>query len=358
MNLFRGFVVIFAVRVCEEEGKYVMAMNTPFKWISLTFAFILFVSSFCLSVALGQTSIPLNVTIDAFLHYDESNTEHIIVTTSRLSRAVIATVVGASLSVAGALMQALTRNPLAAPDIFGINAGAVFFIVFSAAFLSVQSLMHYMWIAFLGAAVASALVYFLSSLGRDGLSPIKIVLAGAAISALFISFTQGLLVLNEQSIQSVLFWLAGSVSGRSMDMLLPILPFMFSAMLLALFLGKSINLLQSGEDVAKGLGQRVIVVKLLIGMVVIFLAGGSVAVAGSIGFIGLIVPHMVRGIVGYDYRWVIPFSMLCGASLLLLADVAARFVIMPQEMPIGVMTALIGTPFFIYIARRGLSKNG
>ncbi|OKL36933.1 FecCD family ABC transporter permease [Domibacillus mangrovi] len=317
----------------------------------------LFVVSFMLSIALGQTTIPLQTTFDALFNYDESNTEHIIITTSRTTRAIIASVIGANLAIAGALMQALTKNPLAAPDIFGINAGALFFIVFSATFFSINSLVSYMWIAFLGAAVAGVLVFFLGSVGRDGLTPIKIVLAGSAITALFVSFTQGLLVIDEQAIQSILFWLAGSVAGRSMDMLLPVLPFMLGASFLTFFLGRPINILMSGDDVAKGLGQRTVFVKVMIGVIVVLLAGGSVAVAGSIGFIGLIVPHMVRGLVGPDYRWVIPFSALIGAILLLLADIAARFVIMPQEMPIGVMTAVIGAPFFVYIARRGLSKN-
>ncbi|OES44776.1 FecCD family ABC transporter permease [Domibacillus iocasae] len=318
---------------------------------------LLFAAAFLLSVALGQTPIPLQTTFDALFNYDETNTEHIIVTTSRMTRAIIASVIGANLAIAGALMQALTRNPLAAPDIFGINAGALFFIVFSATFFAVDSLTSYMWIAFLGAAVAGVLVFFLGSVGRDGLTPIKIVLAGAAISALFVSFTQGMLVIDEQAIQSILFWMAGSVAGRNMDMLLPVLPFMLGAGIVTLFLGRPINILMSGDDVAKGLGQRTILIKIITGLAVVFLAGGSVAVAGSIGFIGLIVPHIARGLVGPDYRWVIPFSALIGASLLLLADVAARFVIMPQEMPVGVMTALIGAPFFVYIARRGLSRH-
>lgn len=327
------------------------------KAVGLFICFLVFIFSFILSIVLGKTSIPLQTVVESFFYFDGSSTEHVVITTSRLTRAVIATVIGANLALSGALMQALTRNPLAAPDIFGINAGAIFFIVFSITFFSVDSLSTYMWIAFLGAGIAGALVYFLGSLGRDGLSPIKIVLSGAAITALFVSFTQGLLVIDEQKIQSILFWLAGSVAGRSMDMLLPVLPIMIGAGILTFFLGRPINILMSGEDVAKSLGQRTVVLKVMIGIAVIILAGGSVAVAGSIGFIGLIVPHMVRGVVGPDYRWIIPYSALVGASLLLLADVAARFVIMPQEMPIGIMTALMGTPLFIYIARRGLSKN-
>lgn len=331
--------------------------TAAWKFSGLIGCVLLFGTAFVLSVALGQTPIPFQTTLDAFFHYDGSNTEHVIVTTSRITRAIIAAVIGANLAIAGALMQALTRNPLAAPDLFGINAGALFFIVFAITFFSVDSLTSYMWIAFLGAAVASLLVFFLGSIGRDGLTPIKIVLAGAAISALFVSFTQGMLVIDEQAIQSILFWMAGSVAGRDLDMLLPVLPFMLGAGLVALFLGRPINILLSGDDIAKGLGQRTILIKVVIGLAVVFLAGGSVAVAGSIGFVGLIVPHIARGLTGPDYRWLIPFSALIGASLLLLADVAARFIVMPQEMPIGVMTALIGAPFFVHIARKGLSRN-
>ena len=331
--------------------------STSMKRSVLIICCVLLIVAFILSVALGQTSIPFQLVYDAFFNYDASNSEHVIIRTSRFTRAVVATVVGASLAIAGALMRALTRNPLAAPDILGVNAGALFFIVCAITFFSMDSLIHYMWVAFLGAGIAGVLVFFLGSLGRDGLTPIKIVLAGAAISALFISFTQGLLVIDEQGIQSVLFWLAGSVSGRNLDMLLPVLPFIVLGGSIAFFMGRPINILQSGDDIAKGLGQRTILTKVVMGIIVILLAGGSVAVAGSIGFIGLIVPHMAMGLVGTDYRWIIPFSAVIGSTLLLLADIAARFVIMPLEMPIGVMTAFIGAPFFIYIARRGLARN-
>ncbi|NQD52861.1 iron ABC transporter permease, partial [Bacillus altitudinis] len=195
---------------------------------------VLMLVFFMLSISLGQTSISLKATIHAFLQFDESDPNSVIVMTSRLSRALIATVVGSSLAISGALMQALTRNPLAAPDLLGINAGGLFFIVISIVFFSTESLTGYMWTAFLGAAIAGMLVFLLGSIGRDGLTPVKIVLAGAAISALFASFTQGLLIVNEQSIQSILFWMAGSVSGRSIDMLLPVLPYILGATVVAL----------------------------------------------------------------------------------------------------------------------------
>ncbi|MFZ3579224.1 FecCD family ABC transporter permease [Virgibacillus sp. DJP39] len=332
-------------------------LNTSLKIFGLAIGVLIFILSFMASVVFGQTPTSIGTAIEAFLHFDETSTEHIIITTTRISRAVIATVIGTALAIAGALMQALTRNPLASPSIFGVNAGALFFVVFSSVFLSMNSMVHYMWVAFLGAGIASLMVFFLGSMGRSGLTPIKIVLAGAAITALFSSFTQGLLVMNEQSLEGILFWLAGSVSGRTLDMLEPILPFMLGAGIVALFLGYPINILISGEEVAKGLGQRTVMLKIVMGIVIVVLAGGSVAVGGSIGFIGLIVPHIVRSLVGFDYRWIIPYCALFGASLLLLADVAARFIIMPEEMPIGVMTALMGVPFFIFIARRGFDKE-
>ncbi|MFD2670957.1 FecCD family ABC transporter permease [Marinicrinis sediminis] len=322
-------------------------------WLGMGFLFLAFWSS----MAFGQTTTSPATVLEAIFHYDDNSTEHIIMMTSRLSRAVIAVTIGASLAVAGALMQALTRNPIASPSIFGINAGALFFVVFATVFFSFHSLIQLMWFAFLGAAIAAVMVFTLGSLGRERLSPIKIILAGTALTALFSSFTQGLLVLNEQSLEGVLFWIGGSVSGRSIEMLQPIWPLMLGAGVLSFFLARSINILTSGEDIAKGLGQKVISVKIGMSISIVILAGGSVAVGGSIGFVGLIVPHIVRSMVGTDYRWILPYSAICGASLLLLADIGARFIIMPEEMPIGVMTAMIGAPFFIYLARRGVNQK-
>ncbi|WP_145146207.1 iron ABC transporter permease [Paenibacillus xylanexedens] len=318
--------------------------------------FILLLLACLASMILGRTHITFQMAWDALQIYDESSVEHVVLLTERLPRTIIAAVVGASLAVAGGLMQALTRNPLASPSVFGINAGAIFFIVIAIVVLSVSSLTTMMWFGFAGAAVAAAIVYALGSLGRDGLTPIKIVLAGTAISALFASFTQAILVLDGTGLQDVLFWLAGSVSGRTLDMLYPVLPYMTGAAIVSLFMGRAINLLLTGDDIAKGMGQNVLLVKVLMGIVTVLLAGGSVAVAGSIGLVGLIVPHIMRALVGNDYRWLVPYSIVGGAILLLSADVVARLVIMPQEVPLGVMTALIGGPFFVYIARKGVTK--
>ncbi|QKS72995.1 iron ABC transporter permease [Paenalkalicoccus suaedae] len=312
---------------------------------------------FLASLSIGQTTISFRSTIDALLNYDATNTEHIIVTTSRLTRSVIALLVGMNLAIAGVFIQALTRNPLAAPDLLGINSGAIFFIVFAITYLELTSLSSYMWFAFLGAAVAGVTVFFLGSIGRDGLTPIKVILAGVALSALFVSFTQGMLVMDEQSMQTVLFWISGSVAGRSMDMLLSVMPYLVGALVISLFMSRAMGVFATGDDVAKSLGQRVGLTKAIMGLLIIVLAGGSVAIVGSVGFIGLIVPHMAKKLVGPDYRWVIPYSALLGASVLLAADIVARTILAPQEVPIGVMTALIGGPFFLYLARKGVKST-
>ncbi|MCM3698798.1 iron ABC transporter permease [Paenibacillus macerans] len=326
------------------------------KILGLAALLVLLAAAGAASLIYGRTEITVSTAVEAFKHYDEESTPHIVLRTERLPRTVIAAVVGASLAVAGALMQALTRNPLASPSVFGINAGAIFFIVLANVLLSVSSLNAMMWFGFTGAAIAAAVVYALGSIGRDGLTPIKVVLAGTAISALFSSFTQAVLVLDGTGLQEVLFWLAGSVSGRTLEMLYPVLPYMAAGALAALFMGRAINLLLTGDDIAKGMGQNVVLVKTAMGVITVLLAGGAVAVAGSIGLVGLVVPHIMRTWVGNDYRWLIPYSLIGGAVLLLLADVAARLIILPEELPLGIMTALIGGPFFVYIARKGVTK--
>lgn len=252
-------------------------------------------------------------------------------------------------------MQTLTKNPLASPGIFGINAGAGFAVVAAVTLFSVNDLTAFNGLAFLGATVAAISVYGIGSFGREGLTPMKLTLAGAAIAAMFSSFTQGLLVVDEAALEQVLFWLAGSVQGRKLSTLMSVLPFIGVGWLGAVLIAGKMNILSMGEDVAKGLGLNTGLIKIAIGVIVILLAGGSVAVAGPIGFVGIVIPHIARSIIGIDHRWVIPLSGVLGAILLLAADIAARYILMPSEVPVGVMTAIIGTPFFIYIARRGFN---
>jgi iron complex transport system permease protein len=328
--------------------------NNFTRLIGLVFTIFLLLLLMCMSIVYGYTDTSWKTAIETFTNYNASN-EHIVIQSIRLPRALIAAAVGASLAIAGALMQTLTKNPLASPGIFGINAGAGFAVVIAVSLFSIVSIEAFTWLAFLGAGVAAVSVYFIGSIGREGLTPMKLTLAGAAMSAMFSSFTQGLLVMDEAALEQVLFWLAGSVSGRKLESLTSVVPYLAVGWLGALLLSTKMNVLAMGDDVAKGLGLNTGFVKIGVGIVVVLLAGGAVAVSGPIGFIGIVIPHITRSIVGIDHRWVIPFSALLGAILLLAADIGARYILMPQEIPVGVMTAIIGTPFFIYIARRGFN---
>ncbi|MCD5325061.1 MULTISPECIES: FecCD family ABC transporter permease [Pontibacillus] len=309
-----------------------------------------------LSLVLGYTDVTFQDAWRAFTTEEQSNTL-IVIRSLRLPRVLIAASVGASLALAGALLQALTRNPLASPQIFGVNAGASFFVVMAIAVFQSLPLGMMAWVSFIGAAVAATIVYAIGSIGKEGLTPVRLTLAGAAIAALFSSLTQGILVLNEKALDEVLFWLAGSVQGRSLEYLQQLLPYLLVGWVGTFFIGKHLNILTMGEDLAKGLGQKTAYIKLSAGILTVLLSGGAVAIAGPIGFIGIVVPHFARYIVGYDHRWILPYSAILGGILLLLADISARFIIMPEEVPVGVMTAIIGTPFFIYIARKGLKST-
>jgi iron complex transport system permease protein len=328
--------------------------QTGQRWVGLFIAIIILLLLMAASIVYGYTDTTWKMAIEALTNFDGSN-EHIVIQSVRIPRVFIAAAVGASLAISGVLMQTVTKNPLASPDIFGVNAGAGVAVVIAVTVFSVGSLQLFTWLSFFGAAVAAISVYAIGSVGREGLTPMKLTLAGAAMTALFASFTQGILVLNEAALEQVLFWLAGSVAGRSLDNLIAVLPYLFGGWIISFLIATKMNVLSMGEDVAKGLGLNTALLKITIGIVVILLSGGAVAVAGPIGFIGIVVPHLTRSIVGIDHRWVIPFSGLLGGVLLLAADIASRYILMPQEVPVGVMTAIIGTPFFIYIARKGFN---
>lgn len=330
--------------------------NNSQRMAGLIFVVLLFLYLIGASIVYGYTDTSWKMAWEAFQNNNGSN-EHLVIETVRLPRALIAAAVGSSLAIAGALMQTLTKNPLASPSIFGINAGAGFAVVIAVSIFQISHLQAFAWISFLGAAVAAISVYFIGSLGREGLTPMKLTLAGAAIAAMFSSFTQGFLVLSEVALEQVLFWLAGSIQGRKLEILVSVIPYLVVGWIGAFLLASKLNVLSMGEDVAKGLGIRTGLLKVGIGFIVILLAGGSVAVAGPVGFIGIVIPHITRSMVGIDHKWVIPYSAFLGAILLLLADILARYVIMPEEVPVGVMTAIIGTPFFIYIARRGFNAK-
>nr|WP_199314241.1 iron ABC transporter permease [Leptolyngbya sp. FACHB-671] len=303
-----------------------------------------------LSITFGAADINLSTVWQALTAFDGS-TNHLIITTLRLPRALIALLVGAALAVAGALMQGLTRNPLAEPRILGISAGAALAVVAATFLIGTTSIETYTWFAFTGAAIAAVAVYSLGSAGRGGLSPLKLVLAGAVLDYLLSALMTGILILDRRTLDEVRFWLAGSVAGRDFNVLLQVLPYVSIGLIIAFSLGKQITTLTLGEDVARGLGLNTAWVKAIAIITVVLLAGSAVALAGPIGFVGLVIPHIVRFWVGVDYRWILPYAAVWGAVLLLIADLVARLIIKPQELPVGIMMALLGAPFFIYLAR-------
>ena len=314
---------------------------------------LLLVVSVLLSLAAGASWVPPGQVARVLVQAGEAQSAPDLLVSTRVSRTLMRIAVGASLAVAGALMQALTRNPLASPGLFGVNAGATFAIIIGTTVWGLTAQQHWLWCAFAGAALAGGLVWVIGHRGQGGLSPLRMVLAGAAMTAMFSAFSQALLVINQEGLDTVLFWLAGSLTERDLALAAPLLWTVLAGLLGAMALSAQVNVLNAGDAIAVGLGQRVGLIRLLMGVLVICLAGSAVALAGSIGFIGLLVPHMVRRSLSMDHRWLLPGCALAGGSLLLLADTVARVVILPQEVPVGVMTALVGAPFFIALARRG-----
>jgi len=334
-----------------QAGGLSRPRRSTWLWLGLALGVAALVGAGLLSIAFGAADIDAATVWAALFAFDPESSQHLIIRTLRIPRFAVATLVGAALAVAGALMQGLTRNPLADPGILGIETGAALGVVAGVMFLRIDALALYALFAFAGAVLTATVVYGLGSLGRGGPTPLKITLAGAATTALLSSFTTGILILNQRTLEEVRFWLAGSVAGRDLDLLVQASPYLLVGLALALGLGRQITTIALGDEIARGLGQRTGWVKALTAIATVLLAGASVAVAGPIGFVGLVIPHAARFVAGADYRWALPYAALIGAVFLVVADVAARLVLRPAELPVGIMTALIGGPFFIYLVR-------
>jgi iron complex transport system permease protein len=303
------------------------------------------------SLGLGARALPWTTLVDAWTHYDPANGDHAVVA-SRIPRTLAGVLVGAALGLAGAAMQGIARNPLADPGILGVNGGAALGVVVAMFGFGLTTLTSYIWFAFLGAAAAAVAVYAVASLGRDGATPVKLALAGAALSAGLASVMNAILVSSQETLDAFRFWQIGTVSGRTLDVIGTVLPFLAVGAVVTLGTGRVLNGLALGDDVARGLGQRVALGRGVTALGVVVLCGAATAVAGPIGFVGLVVPHVARALVGGDYRWVLPLSGLIGASLLVGADVVGRLVLPPSEVQAGVMTAVLGAPVFVWLVRR------
>lgn len=303
-----------------------------------------------LSLRIGSVSLSTTEVITAFTNFEGTNA-HLIVRSLRLPRTIIGIGVGAALAVAGVTAQAVTRNALASPGVLGINSGAAFGVVTAVFVLGIASPSGYLWFAFAGALGAVIVVFAIASVGPGGVTPVKLALAGVVLTALLSAWISFVLIFDQRTLDEVRFWLAGSLAGRDLGVFLQVLPFLAIGLVIGLAMGRTLNAVSLGEDVAAGLGQNVALVRAVATVVVVLLAGAGVAAAGPIGFVGLAVPHMARLMVGADHRWLLPVSAVAGPTLLLAADVLGRVIARPSEIQVGIVTAIIGGPVLIHLVR-------
>lgn len=319
--------------------------------VAMTAAVVALLLAVLLSLSVGARAIAPTAVIDALLHGGHSDAAE-VVREMRVPRTLIGLMVGAALALAGTVLQGITRNPIADPGILGISQGASVGVVTAIAFAGVHTLTGYVWYAFAGAGLASVAVYAIAASGRGGATPVKLALGGAAINALLVSVTTGILTTKASALDEFRFWQVGSLSGRDAEIVGQIWPFLLVGLVLVLSVARGLDALALGEDVAKGLGQKVATVRVVGGLGATVLTGAGVAAAGPIAFIGLAVPHIARAIVGSGHRWVLPMAAVLGPVMLLVSDTVGRVVFPPSEVPAGVMTALIGVPFLVTLVRR------
>lgn len=320
------------------------------RWLWLALVTVGLVIAIGLSIGLGSRVIAPSHVIDALLNGNGADQQ--IVRELRVPRTLIGLIAGLALGLAGALMQGVSRNPIADPGLLGLNAGAAFAVVLAITWFGVTSPSEYVWFAFVGGAVAAAIVYGLGSFGYDGGSPIKLTLIGAALTAIVSSMTV-LMLLSETSLFAQFrFWQVGSLAGRDLGAVKMLMPFLLVGVALAFHSSRSLNLLALGEDLARGLGQRVWLARLMCLVAVVLLSGTATALAGPIVFIGLVAPHVARYLSGPDYRWILVYTAFVGPTILLLADVVGRFVVQPGELEAGLAVAVVGAPLMILLVRR------
>lgn len=313
-------------------------------------AFLVFVVMFAIAMVLGAADTTLRDVWKA-LTTQEVGDKLSLIREIRLPREVAAIFVGAALSVAGAIMQGMTRNPLADPGLLGLTAGANAALAVTIALIPSANYLGIMVACFIGAAVGALLVFGMGSLKKGGFSPLRMVLAGSAVSAFLYAIAEGV-ALSFKISKDVSMWTAGGVIGTSWSQLQIIIPFISVGIILALILSRQLTILSLSEEVAVGLGQKTMLIKTVLFVVMILLAGAAVALVGNMAFIGLMIPHMVRPLVGTDYRFIIPMSAVTGATFMLLADTLGRTIHAPYETPVAALVAVLGLPFFLLIVRK------
>jgi len=304
-----------------------------------------------LGLVAGSHPLPIGTVLAALREHDPTDPDHAIVWQSRLPRTVLSILVGLALGLSGALMQAVTRNPLAEPGLFAVNAGAATAVVLAITFVGLTSIQGYVWFAFAGAAAAAVAVYLIGSSHRSQAGPVRLALAGAALTMVLGAVTDVMLLSNETAFNQFRFWVVGSTQGRSLGTAAVIAPFVVVATLAALLLVRPLNALALGDETARSLGANPATVRAAAALAAVVLAGAATAAVGPISFVGLAAPHIVRLIVGGDQRLLIPAVALLGPGFMLLADILGRWLLAPAELQTGIMTAVLGGPGFIALVR-------
>ena len=306
----------------------------------------------CASLAFGSRDVGIAQVLAALFAPADGNADHVAIRELRIPRTIIGVVAGLALGLAGALMQGLSRNPLADPGLLGINAGASLAVVVAITWWGVVAPASFVWFAIGGATLAAALTYGIAS-GRKRLaSPVALTIAGSAVTAIFTSLITLVLITDLETLNQFRLWSVGSLSGRGLDAVAPVVPLVILGAALAAAIGPTLNILALGSDLARGLGQRVGFARAICAIAIVLLCASATAIAGPIAFIGLVVPHFARAVCGSDYRWVLAFSAVIGPSLLLAADILGRLVVPPGELEAGIVVAFVGAPVLIYFVRR------
>lgn len=326
--------------------------RTGVRIIGLVVVTAILVLTVIASLAIGNRAIDPMTVLRALTAYDDADQLHLMIQELRVPRTVLGIGVGAALAVCGALIQAFTRNPLADPGILGVNAGASFAVTFAVAVLGLTTPGAYVPFALLGAFVLTVLVYFLGSFGSSGATPMKLTLAGVALGAMFTGFTTAIVLQNRTTLDVMRFWGVGSVGGRTLDQLAWALPLIAAGLVIGLLCARSLNAMALGDDLAHSLGARVGITRIMVIVAVTLLAGTSVAAAGPIAFVGIMIPHVVRWFTGPDQRWVLTYSMIVGPIFLLLADILGRIALPNGELRVGIITGLLGAPVLVALVRR------
>lgn len=319
--------------------------------VVLVIGFVLLGLSVFLSLSLGSRMVGLQEVMDGLFRQNIDSYEANVVR-KRISRTVFSLFCGAALGVSGALMQAVTRNPIADPSILGVNTGASLFVVFGIAFLNISSAHQYIWLALAGAAITSVFVFGIGSLGRSGATPIKLVLAGAATTAALSSLVIAIMIPRSHVMDQFRFWQVGSVGSATWDGIATFIPFLLIGILIAILSAPALNALALGDAIATGLGVRIGILRLVAALGAVLLCGAATALAGPIGFVGLLSTHVMRLVLGPNLRFVIPMSAISGAVILTISDVSGRVIGSPGELEVGVVTAFIGAPLLIILAMR------